>query len=186
MMNTRDTTTPSCKTMRRKVFNGGAICYGCESDKHVRRFTRSEDRRILRPLQLFVCRIPCLGGGIIRWLATTLAPDVCDRLVGEEQKKWAEENAQSYLLARVEARAMEAYSTHCVGLCNPGPGRVSARPILQFGGSGSTWDPSLPTSRAPKKMQPRGILRLSSSWLKRGTFSRMAKLDFPRVRLSDL
>ena len=74
-------------------------------------------------------------GRVIRWLATTLVPEVYDRLVGEEKKKWAEGSAQSYFLARIEARVMDSFAAHCVEICKPGSGRVLEHLSLQFDGA---------------------------------------------------
>ena len=50
MKNTREITTPCCKTMCHKVFNGGSICPGYESNKYLQGFTSSKDQRILRTI----------------------------------------------------------------------------------------------------------------------------------------
>ena len=73
-------------------------------------------------------------GRVIRWLATTLAPEVYDRAVGEEKKKWAGGSAKSYFLARVEARLLGSFASYCVEICKPGPCRVSEHISLQLDG----------------------------------------------------
>ena len=58
-----------------------------------------------------------------------------DRLVGEEKKKWAEGSAQSYFLARIEARVLDSFASHCVEICKPVSGRVLEHLSLQFDGA---------------------------------------------------
>ena len=58
-----------------------------------------------------------------------------DRLVGEEKKKWADGSAQSYFPARIEARVMDSFASHCVEICKPGSGRVLEHISLQFDGA---------------------------------------------------
>ena len=50
MKNTREITAPCCKAMCRKVFNGGAIPHGYESNKYLQGFTSSKGRRTYETL----------------------------------------------------------------------------------------------------------------------------------------
>ena len=62
MKNTREITTPCCKTMRRNVFNGGAICPRYESNKYLQGFTCSKDQRIYAPFSCWSVAFHVAGG----------------------------------------------------------------------------------------------------------------------------
>ena len=88
MKNTRGITTPCCKTMCRNVFNGGSICHGYESNRYLQEFTSSKGQRILRTILVVgLSHFMSREGRVIRLLATTLVPEVYDRLVVEEKEK---------------------------------------------------------------------------------------------------
>ena len=76
-----------------------------------------------------------MEGRVMRWLATYMIPDAYGKLDIDGKKNWAEASAQSYFLAGVEARILEAIAEHCAYLCSSGSGRVLDHTSLQFGGA---------------------------------------------------
>ena len=89
--------------MRSDVFNGGAI-----EEKYMG--------------NAYVGNISS-GGRVMRWLATYMIPDVYGKLGIDGKKNWEEAGAQSYFMADIEARILEALVEHCAYLCSSGSGR---------------------------------------------------------------
>ena len=87
---------------------------------------------------------------MIRWVATTLAPEAYELPLGGK-RKWGDGCAQSYFLAMIAARALDAHASRCVDLCRPLSGSVMGRLILQFGGPEVVAKPFRPTSRNPQR-----------------------------------
>ena len=104
-----------CKRLFNAVFNGGAIEEKYTNNAYVQDMSRE--------------------GRVMRWLATYMIPDLYTKLDVEGRKNWTEASAQSYFLAGVEARVLEALVEHCVHICSNGAGRVMDHISLQFDGA---------------------------------------------------
>ena len=104
-----------CKQLCIAVFNGGAIEDKYVDNAHLKNISRE--------------------GRVMRWMATHMIPDVYEKLDIEGKKNWAEASAQSYFLAGVESRVLEALVEHCESLCTGGSGRVLDHISLQFDGA---------------------------------------------------
>ena len=103
-----------CEKLRNAVFNGGTIDGIYMSSAYLRNISRE--------------------GRSTRWMASYPIPDVYGKLTAGEKKGWAEASAQSYLLAGVAARVLEALADHCMYLCRSGKGCALEHMGLQFGG----------------------------------------------------
>lgn len=70
----------------------------------------------------------------MRWLGTSINPDVYEEQRADEKKKWAGESAMSHFLAGIESRVLGALEDHCKDLCNEEVAPDLVRISLQFGG----------------------------------------------------
>ena len=62
LKNTRDATTPFCKDMCHKVFNGGSICQGYEGNKYLQGFTSSRCQLTYAPFRCWSFAFSVAGG----------------------------------------------------------------------------------------------------------------------------
>ena len=62
LKNTRDATTPFCKDMCHKVFNGGSICQGYEGNKYLQGFTSSRGQLTYAPFRCWSFAFSVAGG----------------------------------------------------------------------------------------------------------------------------
>ena len=129
-----------CKQLRNVVFNGGVI----------------EERYMDNA---YVGNIS-MEGRVMRWLATYMIPDVYEKLDIDAEKNWAEESAQSYFLAWIESRILEALVEHCAYLCSGGSGRVLDHISRQFGGAEIAMRPFPMALKNPRRASSRRRLDL--------------------------
>ena len=83
---------------------------------------------------------------------------------------------------QVCARAKDAYSPHCFGLCRPESGMVSDRPALQFDGADVSTDYCPPDVKYSAGNPSGRLLARSCVYLQSANPSRWQKLGFRRFR----
>ena len=64
-----------------------------------------------------------------------MIPGLYEMLTADGKKKWSEASAQSYFLAGVESRILEAFREYCKFICRSGQAASLEHISLQFDGA---------------------------------------------------